>query len=43
MFTILVNYLSDRENIVEIDGVCGTLKSVICGIPQETVLGTMLF
>ena len=37
------NYLKGRRQAVEIDGVSSTLKELLCGVPQGSVLGPILF
>ena len=37
------NYLNDREQFVDINGVQSEKKQIICGVPQGSVLGPLLF
>jgi hypothetical protein len=38
-----VSYLSNRKQVVEIDGVRSDLLGVECGVPQGSILGPTLF
>ena len=38
-----VSYLRDREQIVDIAGTYSQVCNVICGIPQGSILGLLLF
>jgi exonuclease III len=40
---LLVDYLNEREQYVEIDGVKSPLLTVKCGIPQGSILGPKMF
>ena len=40
---LLQNYLSNRWQYVNIDGVRSSSIEVKCGVPQESVLGSILF
>jgi len=37
------SYLSDRYQYVSFDGVCSTKQKIICGVPQGSILGPLLF
>ena len=37
------NYLSEREQFVYIDGIKSDKRKIICGVPQGSVLGPLLF
>jgi hypothetical protein len=39
----LRSYLHGRRQTVLYDGVSSTLRSLVCGVPQGTVLGPLLF
>ena len=39
----LKSYLKDRKQFVQIDECASTLLSVICGVPQGSILGPKLF
>lgn len=41
--TISWKVMSNREYIVQIDGVCSSPKTISYGVPQTTVLGPLLF
>ena len=40
---LIVSYLSDRKQQVRIDNIMSDLASIICGIPQGSVLGPLKF
>ena len=40
---ILPNYLNDREQFVNINGINSERKKIVCGVPQGSVLGPLLF
>ena len=37
------NYLSDREQFVSINGADSEIVKTLCGVPQGSVLGPLLF
>ena len=37
------NYLSEREQFVIINGVESEREKILCGVPQGSILGPMLF
>ena len=37
------NYLQDRKQYVFLNGISSTLKSIVCGVPQGSILGPLLF
>ena len=37
------SYLSKRNQYVEIDGICSDKKQIVCGVPQGSILGPILF
>lgn len=39
----LLSYLSDRKQIVDIDGTRSNVLEVTCGVPQGSILGPLLF
>ena len=40
---LIVSYLSDRKQQVRIDNIISDLASIICGVPQGSVLGPQKF
>ena len=40
---LIVSYLSDRKQLVRIDNIMSDLASIICGVPQGSVLGPLKF
>ena len=40
---LIVSYLSDRKQQVRIDNIMSDIASIICGIPQGSVLGPLKF
>ena len=40
---ILSSYLTNRKQIIRSDGVVSVLLNVVCGVPQGSVLGPLLF
>ena len=43
VFELLKSYLSDRKQYLHVDGFNSSCESVKCGVPQGSVLGTLLF
>ena len=37
------SYLREREQFVDVHGILGAKKSVRCGVPQDSILGPLLF
>ena len=37
------SYLSNRTQLVEIDGNPSSLRKITCGVPQDSLLGPLLF
>ena len=40
---LIMSYLSDRTQQVQIDGIFSECASIVCGIPQGSVLGHLTF
>ena len=40
---LIRSYFSDRTKIVQIDGIMSDFASLLCGVPQDSVLGPMKF
>ena len=40
---LLSSYLSDRKQYVQSEGILSDVLSVLCGVPQGSVLGPLLF
>ena len=40
---IIVSYLNDRKQKVRIDNIMSDLASIICGVPQGSILGQLKF
>ena len=40
---LMTNYLSNRFQYTDIDGVCSGLKEILAGVPQGSILGPLLF
>lgn len=40
---LIKNYLTNRRQALKINGVTSNSKNIICGIPQGTILGPLLF
>ncbi len=38
-----MGYLSNRSQYVDIDGITSELESIICGVPQGSILGPLLY
>ena len=43
VYEFLKSYLSNRSQLVDIDGVYSNLLNITCGVPQGSILGPMLF
>ena len=43
MFKLLKDYLTDRLQFTACNNTCSTCKQVLCGVPQGSTLGSLLF
>lgn len=43
VISLLINYLSYRQQSMRINGVSSDLSNILCGVPQGSTLGSLLF
>ena len=42
-FELIISYLNDRVQYVQINNLISSNKKILCGVPQGSVLGPLLF
>ena len=40
---LIISYFSDRTQKIQIDDILSEFESIVCGVPQESVLGPLKF